>query len=250
MFSLINFFIEISETFKLLAKKLSSSSTTESSQNLHTYLNQNPKTYSTNLYTKKTNNLIMENSFSKIKDENTPKSTADPRHAAASLLSRSEVEEELKKAYEAELKKLRENKSNEIELINSNKEKDIQITKLTSKAESLNAFLAEEKSKNAQLLLKIKSQEESFKILNSEYMSLNYKYNKAQTESENYEKSLLDVRKNNNETKTKFEELVKINAELKNRLVDYETGSKLHQDDLKNVLKRNANLQKNLEVNH
>jgi len=109
-------------------------------------------------------------------------------------------------------------------------------------------FLAEEKSKNAQLLLKIKTLEESFKTLNGEYMSLNYKFNKAQTESENYERSLLDVRRNNNETKTKFDDLVKINAELKTRLVDCENSAKLHQDDLKNVLRRNSNLQKNFEV--
>lgn len=171
----------------------------------------------------------------------------DPR-PAASLRSTGEVEDELKKAYEAELKKLRENKTNEIELINSNKEKDGLIAKLSAKAESLNIFLAEEKSKNGQLLLKIKSLEESFKTLNAEYMSLNYKFNKAQTESENFEKSLSDVRRNNNETRSKFDELVKINGELKSRLVDYENGAKLHQDDLKNVLKRNSNLQKNLEV--
>ena len=72
--------------------------------------------------------------------------------------------------------------------------------------------------------------------------------NKAQTESENMEKSLLDVKRNNNDTKTKFEDLLKINNELKNRLVDYENTTKLHQDDLKNILKRNSNLQKNLEV--
>jgi chromosome segregation ATPase len=191
----------------------------------------------------------MENSFSKIKNKNTPNSLIDPCPTSALRLSSpTEVEEELKKAYEAELKKLRENKSNEIELININKEKDIQISKLNSKVESLNSYLAEEKGKIAQLLLKIKSLEESFKTLNSEYMSLNYKYNKVQTDSENYEKSLMDVRKNNNENKTKFEELIKINAELKNRLINYENNAKLHQDDLKNVLKRNANLQKNLEV--
>lgn len=182
--------------------------------------------------------------------ENTPKSHMDLRPTGTlHLTSQSHVEEELKKAYEIELKKLRENKSNELELININKEKDNQISKINSKVESLNVFLAEEKNKNAQLLLKIKSLEESFKTLNSEYMSLNYKYNKVQTESESYEKSLMDVRKNNNETKTKFEELVKINADLKTRLIDYENNTKLHQDDLKNVLKRNANLQKNLEVN-
>lgn len=194
----------------------------------------------------------MDSSFSHYnKNENTAISNVDQRPSSnLKLLSANEVEEELKKAYEQELKKLRDNKTNELELVNTNKEKDLTINKLNSKIESLNTFLAEEKSKSAQLLLKIKSLEDSFKTLNSEYMSLNYKYNKVQTESENYEKSLLDVRKNNTETKGKFEELVKVNSELKNRLVDYENSAKLHQDDLKNLLKRNSNLQKNLEVNY
>lgn len=235
---------------KLLSKKVNSPPI-DSSNNINTYSSSNNNTHSNNIYTKKVNNLIMDSSFSNLnKNENVTNSNIDQRpYSNLKLLSNNDVEEELRKAYELELKKLRDNKTNELDLINNNKDKDLTISKLHSKIESLNTFLVEEKTKNAQLLVKIKSLEDSFKALNSEYMSLNYRFNKAQTDSENYEKSLLDVRKNNTETKGKFEELVRVNSELKNRLVDYENTAKLHQDDLKNLLKRNSNLQKNLEVN-
>lgn len=119
---------------------------------------------------------------------------------------------------------------------------------MNSKIDNMNNFFIEEKNKNTQLLLKIKTLEESFKSLNSEYISLNFKFSKAQTDSENCEKSLMDVRKNNTDTKNRFDELLKINTELKNRLVEYESSAKLHQDDIKNLLKRNSNLQKNGKV--
>lgn len=136
----------------------------------------------------------------------------------------------------------------EADYFNLKKEKDEIILKLNSKIDQLSIFLSEEKTKNSQLLIKIKTLEETFKTLNNEYMAINMRYSKAQTESENYEKSLLEVRKNNHENKNKFEDLIKINNELKTRLIEYENTSKLHQDDLKNILKRNSNLQKNLDV--
>ena len=173
-------------------------------------------------------------------------------------------DDEIRKNYELELKKLVEQKDNEIlnlikkrdsnmlyseaDYLNLKKEKDEIILKLNSKIDQLSIFLSEEKSKNSQLLIKIKSLEETFKTLNNEYMAINMRYSKAQTESENYEKSLLEVRKNNHDNKNKFEDLIKINDDLKTRLIEYENTTKLHQDDLKNILKRNSNLQKTLDV--
>jgi chromosome segregation ATPase len=176
------------------------------------------------------------------------------------LNTQEDIEAEIKRAYEIELRKIKEDKSNELdqikrrESINENeiatlrKEKDDIVHRLNARIEVLNNYYTDEKAKNNQLLLKIKSLEDSFKVLNNEYLSLNFKYSKTQTDTENMEKSLMEIRKSNNDTKFKFEDLIKINNELKQRLIEYENSAKLHQDDLKNILKRNSNLQKNLEV--
>ena len=110
------------------------------------------------------------NNIINSKNENLANSNIEQRNSNTNLklLSPGEVEEELKKAYELELRKLREHKSNEIDLLNVKKEKDDIIAKLNSKNETLNSYLAEEKNKNGQLLLKIKTLEESFKTLNGE----------------------------------------------------------------------------------
>jgi hypothetical protein len=176
------------------------------------------------------------------------------------LNTQEDIEAEIKRAYEIELRKIKEDKSNELdqikkresinesEIANLRKEKDDIVHRLNARLEVMNNYYMDEKAKNNQLLLKIKSIEDSFKVLNNEYLSLNFKYSKTQTDTENMEKSLMEIRKSNNETKYKYEDLVKINNELKQRLIEYENSAKLHQDDLKNILKRNSNLQKNLEV--
>lgn len=213
-----------------------------------------------NINSKRVNSIIMDNSFNN-KIDIIPNSSSNLKSPQIKLNTHDDIEAELKRAYDLELKKMKEDKLNEIEEIrrkdNLNeteinhlkKEKDDITHRLNSRIEVLNNYYTDEKAKNNQLLIKIKNLEDNFKTLNNEYLSLNFKYNKSQTDTENMEKSLLEIRKTNSDTKYKFEDLVKINCELKQRLIEYENSSKLHQDDLKNILKRNSNLQKNLEVN-
>ena len=48
------------------------------------------------------------------------------------------------------------------------------------------------------------------------------------------------MRQNSSDNKNTIENLVKINNDLKSRLVDYENSAKLHTEDLKSYLKKNS----------
>jgi len=158
--------------------------------------------------------------------------------------------EQMRKSYEIEIKNLKEEilslqsklNSNTIiteydsKLVKSNES----IAKLGAKLEQTNYLLADERSRNNQFLLQIKNLEDALKTLNSEYNNLSLKYGKLQTECESLEKTLSDLRKNNSDNKYKFEDLIKINSELKSKLIECENTLKLHTEDMKSILKKSA----------
>jgi hypothetical protein len=159
---------------------------------------------------------------------------------------------------DVEIKKLREeikdlqNKISNSSIINEgdNKlaKKDEIINKLNQKLEQVNYMHQEERSRNNNFLLQIKNLEEALKTLNIEYNNITIKFAKTQSESEFYEKTISDLRRNLSENKIKFEELCKINQDLKTKLIENENVLKLHLEDLKSSLRKNASLQKQIEA--
>lgn len=136
-----------------------------------------------------------------------------------------------------------ENKFNSNSIPNNN----IELSKLNLKMESVNFLYSEEKIKNGHLVLQIKNLEEALKTLNLEYNSLSFKFGKLQSECEGLEKTINDQRKNNHDNKYKFEDLVKINEDLKKKLIENDNVIKMHNEDIKSILKKGAGLQKYIE---
>jgi chromosome segregation protein len=161
----------------------------------------------------------------------------------------------LKSNYEAEIKNLRE----EIADLRKTKEKEssnalsnINITNANllqsnKKLEETNFLLSEERQTNKSLNLQIKGLEDALKVLNSEYNSLSFKYGKIQSDCEFLEKTLTDMKKHNHEYKDKFEELAKVNTDLKSKISDYDTNYRLHNDDVKSLIKKISSQQKTIE---
>ncbi len=121
------------------------------------------------------------------------------------------------------------------------------LTQLNKKLEEANYLLSEEKQNNKNLILQIKSLEEALKALNAEYNTLSFKYGKLQSDCDFLEMSKNNMKKNSHDSKDKFEEIVKLNSEMKQKLLDYETNIRLHNEDVKSLLKKIAIQQKTIE---
>jgi chromosome segregation ATPase len=164
----------------------------------------------------------------------------------------------LKSNYEIEIKKLKEEIA-ELKNLHKIKEKEssstlsnINITNANliqsnKKLEEATLLLSEERQTNKTLNLQVKGLEEALKVLNSEYNSLSFKYGKIQSDCEFLEKTLNEMKRHNHEYKEKFEELVKINTDLKSKISDYDTNYRLHNDDVKSLLKKISSQQKTIE---
>jgi hypothetical protein len=170
------------------------------------------------------------------------------------ILRSKEEAERLNLKYESDLKKLRDelkfmatdsNFANTAE----NKEmiKDETLSKLNLKLEQLNFSLNEEKDRNSQLVTHIKSLEDTIKSLDGELEIISYKFKLISNESESYGKNLSEYRKCNNDLKLKFEELVKINSDLKSRIVDNDNSLKLQTEEVKSMIKKNSTQSKLIE---
>ena len=136
---------------------------------------------------------------------------------------------------------------------NSNYEKNLlkkeeMIQKQNNKIDELKILLSDERNSSSEYLLRIKILEETLKKLDKEYESVVDKISDSTKDKEHYEKILTDMKKNTNENKNKFEELVKINNDLKTKIINLENTQKLHFDEMRSQLKKNSNLQKHIEV--
>ena len=112
---------------------------------------------------------------------------------------------------------------------------------MTSSAE-YKSQLDEEKNNNKMLLLQVKVVEDNFKALSEKYEDLNTKHQELLNELSVLSKINSDMKKNTNENKYKYEDLIAMNSELQNKLVSYESAIKNHSDDLKVMMKKNATL--------
>ena len=122
------------------------------------------------------------------------------------------------------------------------------------KMDQLNIFLSEERNKNQQYIKQIKTLEDTIKTVNSEYQSISQKFGKMENEEETLEQHytginllILDLKRNYNDSKVKIEELIKVNNELKHKIIENENTIKLHSDDFKLIIKKQAQLQKKNE---
>ena len=112
---------------------------------------------------------------------------------------------------------------------------------MTSSAE-YKSQLDEEKNNNKMLLLQVKVVEDNFKALSEKYEDLDTKHHELLNELSMRSKINSYMRKNTNENKYKYEDLIAMNSELQNKLVSYESAIKNHSDDLKVMMKKNATL--------
>ena len=112
---------------------------------------------------------------------------------------------------------------------------------MTSSAE-YKSQLDEEKNNNKMLLLQVKVVEDNFKALSEKYEDLDTKHQELLNELSVLSKINSDMKKNTNENKYKYEDLIAMNSELQNKLVSYESAIKNHSDDLKVMMKKNATL--------
>jgi hypothetical protein len=137
------------------------------------------------------------------------------------------------------------------ESINDNNEltkKEEIIKKQIKKLDEMKILLAEERELQNEHILRIKILEETLKKLDKEYENVVNKYTEIQKENDTLHRSLGDVKRNTGENKHKFEELIGINSELKEKIIQHENSIGTHLDDIKNLLKRNTMLQKHTEV--
>ena len=123
-----------------------------------------------------------------------------------------------------------------------------------NKINLLSSQFNDEKTRNYRLSNHIKSLETSIAKLREEYEMVISKAEKRDHSNEDYERiisgndiSHLVYKKTNGELKEKIEELSRINADLKLRILQSEEVIKNHTGDLKNFIIKNSNLMKKVE---
>jgi chromosome segregation ATPase len=174
-----------------------------------------------------------------------------------------DIVENIKKQYEEEIKKIKEEKGPNLANTNNNNnlnnnplgesersaiKREDTIKKQNKKIEEMKILLSEERELQNEHILRIKILEETLKKLDKEYENVVNKFTELQKENENFHKTLTDVKRNTGENKHKFEEVISINNELKDKIIQHENSIKTHLDDIKNLLKRNTVLQKQVDV--
>lgn len=110
--------------------------------------------------------------------------------------------------------------------------------KSNKKIENLKYSLNEERNINRELILQTQSLEDALKKLNTEYNSLSYRFAKLNNESATFERTISSLKQNLSINKLKFEEIVKINEELKSRHFSKEEFITQHNNDLKKEIKK------------
>jgi chromosome segregation ATPase len=241
-----NKLISIQETLKILSKKLFNHTKSES-------MNQGGTkeiTYEPYDHKKDSYSAIQSNYASNSKN-------------IEDIMKSKEESEALNKFYENEIKEINEKlKNTGIENFynnnlnalknyseNENKilKKDEILIKLDQRIDQLTSLIQEEKNKNNEYVLQIKNLENNLKSLSNEYNTLNNKHLRLQNECEIAEKTINDIKKNSNDNRNKFDELIKINSELKTKFIESENTLKLHNEDLKSLLKKISSQQKIIE---
>jgi hypothetical protein len=160
--------------------------------------------------------------------------------------------ENIRKNYEDQIRKLKDdrdvNRSSTIEYERNMSKKDEAVKKLTQKVDEMNVLLAEERNEISEHLLRIRLLEESLKKLDAEYEALLVKYTESLKDNEKCERTISEIKRNNGDNKHRFEDLVKINKDLKERIISSENAIKVHLEEIRSQVKKNVNLQKQLEV--
>jgi chromosome segregation ATPase len=162
-----------------------------------------------------------------------------------------DIVENIKKQFEGEIKRVEKEQREARENMVDNNEvlkKDDMIKKLNKKVEEMKVLLADERELQNEHILRIKILEETLKKLDKEYENVVNKFTEMQKENDSLHKSLSEVKRNNGDNRHKFEDLIGINNELKEKIIQHENSIKTHLDDIKNLLKRNTMLQKHTEV--
>ena len=96
--------------------------------------------------------------------------------------------------------------------------------------------------------IKIKELEEKLNIVVEKYNDLSMKYEIKFNDLENLKSSHKRIREKYYLIKNNYETLVKINHELKEKVIEFEKNNILQQEEYKNLIKKNSYLIKKLEV--
>ncbi len=92
--------------------------------------------------------------------------------------------------------------------------------------------------------------EEKLDIVVDKYNCLSMKYDIKYNDLENLKVSHKELRDKCFNYKNKYESLIKINNELKEKLIETEKDHILHQEEFKNMVKKNSFLNKKVEVRY
>lgn len=236
--------ISIQETVKLLSKKINSfvSSPLSNSDNISN-LSTNKGTNSSKYQQmqeriNKQQSLHNNSNFSNECKENIPK-----EDSLSQRFYPSQIEYELQS-----LRSQNDNLKSEISKLNKNlSASENKINKNLSSNVEFKYLLDEERNNNKMLVLQVKTVEDNFKILSEKYNALNIKHQELLKELSSLSQMNSDMKRNTNENKYRYEDLIAMNCELKTKLASYESVIKTHTDDIKILMKKNATLTNKIE---
>ena len=236
--------ISIQETVKLLSKKINSFvssplSNSDNISNLSTNKGTNSSKYQ-QMQEKinKQQSLHSNSNFSNECKENIPK-----QDSLSQRFYPSQIEYELQS-----LRSQNDNLKSEISKLNKNlSASENKINKNLSSNVEFKYLLDEERNNNKMLVLQVKTVEDNFKILSEKYNALNIKHQELLKELSSLSQMNSDMKRNTNENKYRYEDLIAMNCELKTKLASYESVIKTHTDDIKILMKKNATLTNKIE---
>ena len=170
----------------------------------------------------------------------------DP-HSNVFIKRKTKEDEQNANKLEQENKKLKEDitKLKQRTSVETNEQED---KKTNKKIDSLHFTISEERATNRELILQIQSLEDALKKINTEYNSLSYRFAKLNNESELFERTINDLKHNLQVNRSKFNEIVKVNEELKSKHFSKEEFIEEHNKDMRKEIKKNHKLQERIDI--
>lgn len=234
--------ISIQETIKLLSKKINSFvSTPQLNSDNISNLSTNKETNSSKYQQMKeriNKQQSIKNNHSNECNENIPK-----KENISQRFYPSQIEYELQS-----LRSQNDNLKSEIsKLTQTLSASENKFNKNFSSNVEFKYLLDEERNTNKMLVLQVKTVEDNFKTLSEKYNALNIKHQELLKELSSLSQMNSDMKRNTNENKYRYEDLIAMNCELKTKLASYESVIKTHTDDIKVLMKKNSTLSNKIE---
>ena len=171
----------------------------------------------------------------------------------SSLLSKNESQSQIDRTQKienelSELKEQNEKLKNEIKRLSQNlTDSQNKITKNLNANMQFKFILEEERNEKKMLLLQVKTVEDKFKTLFEEHKALELKHQELLNELSIMSNLNSDMKRNTNENKFKYDELIQMNCELRNKLSSYKSTMDTHVKELQAQMRKNAMLSSKID---